>query len=379
MGRTNDYDSPLSILHITTPSLVGGLEKVVQTLAIGHHQMGHRVGVAAVVGVGQENHPFFDPLIEAKVRVFAMPFAPRAYLRQRRLVRKLCRDFRPDVVHTHGFRSDVLDADVARRLDLPTVTTLHGPSRMGGKAHLYEFLQRRVLRRFDAVVAVSRPIAERVRSDRVPENRIHIVPNACPESIGRLDRRGARRALGLPGDGFVVGWVGRLIHAKGADVLLKAMTMLNDLPLLASIVGDGIERSRLEARSRSVGLNGRITFHGIVENAARLFLAFDLFVLSSRTEGTPITLLEAMAAAVPIVATRVGGVPDVVCEAEAYLVPSEDPVALAEAIRDVYKDPRCAQKRAHAAAQRLDANFGVGSCLPQYEAIYRSIQRPNQK
>lgn len=369
----------LSILHVSAPAAVGGMERVVQTLAIGHHQMGHRVGVAAIIDVGQRNHPFLDPLIEANVDVFPMPLPRRAYLTERRLVAELCRHFRPDVIHTHGFRPDVLDADVARRLGLPTITTVHGPSRMGGMARLYEFLQRKVLRTFDAVVAVSRPIAEGVRRDGVPENRIHVVPNACPESIGGLDRRAARRVLGLPGDGFVVGWVGRLIPAKGADVFLRALAMLNDFPLLASIVGDGIERPGLEAHARSIGLNGRITFHGSLENAAQVFPAFDLFMLSSRTEGTPIVLLEAMGAGVPIVATRVGGVPDLISDVEAYLVPPEDPVALAAAMRSVYNDPHGAKKRARAARRRLAADYAVGPWLSRYEEIYRRFQRPHQE
>lgn len=368
----------LSILHIAAPATVGGMEKVVQTLAIGHCRKGHRVGVAAIIDVGRTKHPFLDPLV-ADVDVFPMPLARRAYLTERRLVAELCRHFRPDVVHTHGFRSDVLDADVAHRLGLPTITTVHGPSRMGGMASLYEFLQRKVMWRFDAVVAVSRPIAERVRSDGVPDNRIHIVPNACAENVGGLDRRTARRALGLPGDGFVVGWVGRLIPAKGVDVFLRALTVLNDFPVLASIVGDGIERLALEERARSFGLNGRITFHGSVENAAEIFPAFDLFVLSSRTEGTPITLLEAMAADVPIVATRVGGVPDVISDKEGLLVPSEDPVALGAAIRTVYSDRQAAHERAVAARRRHSSGFSVEPWLCRYEDIYRGIQRPPER
>ena len=104
-----------------------------------------------------------------------------------------------------------------------------------------------------------------------------------------------------------------------------------------------------------------------------MFAAFDVFVLSSRTEGTPIALFEAMAAGVPIVATRVGGVPDVVSPLEAALVPAEDPVALAAEIRAIYRDPATGQRRARAARARLERDFSVAPWLDRYEAIYRLV------
>ena len=116
-------------------------------------------------------------------------------------------------------------------------------------------------------------------------------------------------------------------------------------------------------------------WHGFMANAGRLYAAFDVFVLSSRTEGTPIALLEAMSAGVPIVATSVGGVPDVVSRNEALLVPSDDPVALADAIRSVYSDPTAAATRACAAQQRLSQNFAAAPWLAAYEALYRNIAR----
>lgn len=370
---------PLSILHITAPGVVGGLETVVQTLAIGHQRRGHKVGVAAVIDLGQMDHPFLYPLLEAKVEVFPLCLPRRAYFRERRLIGQLCHRFRPDVVHTHGERPDVLDADIARRLDLPTVTTLHGTSRLGGIPRLYEWMQRKVLRRFDAVVAVSRPIAESLGREGIPGDRIHIVPNSWSGNDPSLDREGARRALGLPLSPFVVGWVGRLIHAKGGDVFLRALARLRDIPLSISIVGDGPERSSLEAQASSLGVDARIVFHETVENAAQVYPAFDLFVLSSRTEGVPNVLFEAMAADVPIVATRVGGVSEVMYDGEGYLVPSEDPVALAAAIRTAYSDRRNAEERASRARQRLTTDFAVGPWLSRYEEIYRRIQRPHQE
>lgn len=367
-------DSRLSILHIAAPTVVGGLERVVQSLAIGHHRVGHRVGVATVIDMGEGNHPFFDPLLEANVNVFPIPLPRRAYLEERRLVAELCRRFQPDVVHTHGERPDVLDADVARRMGVPTATTLHGASQLGGIGYIYLWVQRRLLPKFDAVVAVSRPIADRLARDGVPIERIHVVPNSWAGEAVCLSRALARAALGLPLDRFIVGWVGRLIPAKGCDVFLQALAKLSDLPVTGTVIGYGSQRSSLEDHAHSLELNGRITFQGIIQNAARYFSAFDLFVLSSRTEGTPITLLEAISAGVPVVAAEVGGVPDVVTNAEAYLVPSENSAALAAAMRMAYSDPSGASERASRARRRLSTNFNLFTWLSRYEQIYRSIR-----
>jgi glycosyltransferase involved in cell wall biosynthesis len=170
--------------------------------------------------------------------------------------------------------------------------------------------------------------------------------------------------------------VGRLSHEKGANVLLEALPHVSDLPLVVSVAGDGSERVTLQARASALGLAERILWHGAVPDAGRLFAAFDLFVLSSRTEGTPLVLFEAMAVGVPIVATHVGGVPGVVSPAEAALVRPDDPLALAAEIRDVYRNPTAAQRRARAARARLERDFGIAPWLDRYEAIYRLVSRP---
>ena len=119
---------PLSILHIANPGPVGGLERVLQALAIGQCRRGHRVRVALVVEPAQEQHSLVDPLRAAGVEVEILRLPARAYLRERRLIRELCARFRPDVVHTHGYRPDLLDAGIARSMGVPTVTTVHGSS-----------------------------------------------------------------------------------------------------------------------------------------------------------------------------------------------------------------------------------------------------------
>lgn len=128
------------------------------------------------------------------------------------------------------------------------------------------------------------------------------------------------------------------------DVFLDALDLLEDVPVLA-IMGDGPERPELEARVRAGPLRDRVRFRGVVQDAGALFTAFDAFVLSSRTEGRPMVLLEAMAAGVPIVATCVGGIPEVVSPGEALLVPSQDVGAMADALRSVRSHPSAARRR----------------------------------
>jgi glycosyltransferase involved in cell wall biosynthesis len=298
---------------------------------------------------------------------------PRGYRRERAALAELCRRLRPSVVHTHGYRPDVLDAGVARRIGIPVVTTVHGFTGGDWKNRVYEWLQCRAFRRFDAVVAVSQPLKVRLARSGVSLERIHVVPNAWRMLAPPLDRATARRALGLDSDAFVVGWVGRLSHEKGADVLLDALGHLRDLPLVAAVVGDGAEQGALVARARRLGLEQRVRWLGAVPDAAARFSAFDLFALSSRTEGSPMVVFEAMAAGVPIVATSVGGVPEMLSAEEAAFVPPEQPGALASAIRAAYQAPAVAAARAGRARLRLCRDFGTEQWCERYDAVYRTV------
>jgi glycosyltransferase involved in cell wall biosynthesis len=302
--------------------------------------------------------------------------APRSYLSERAAIAKLCRRLHPDVFHTHGYRADVVDAGVARGLRIPTVTTVHGFTGGDWKGRLYERLQRHAYRKFDAVVAVAEPMADILVRGGVRRKRMHLIQNAWDGTVTFLDRQAARQALGVPAQGIRVGWVGRVSHEKGPDVVLDAIALLTDPRVTLSMVGDGDARVALQARGATLGVADRITWHGTVYDAARLFPAFDVFVLSSRTEGTPIALFEAMAAGVPIVASAVGGVPDVVSSLEAMLVTQEDPAALAVAIAETLSDSTAARERARAARQRLEREFAVQPWLERYEALYTSLYAP---
>jgi glycosyltransferase involved in cell wall biosynthesis len=362
------------VAHVLAPAMFGGLERVVASLAAGQAAAGRSVTVMPILPPGGEDHPFLAELDPA-VNVSVVRVPDRAYRAERRAVARMCGELGIRILHTHGARVDVVDSGAARAAGIPSVTTVHGFCGGGLKNRFYEWLQRRSFRSMDAVVAVSRKLATDLVASGVDGRVIHTIPNGFDGAVAPVSREEARRRLGL-GEGEVcIGWVGRLSPEKGPDILLDALGSLRDLPWRLSVLGQGRLRSPLEEQARRLGIDHRITWHGGVAGAPTLYRAFDLFVLSSRTEGTPMVLLEAMAAGVPVVATAVGGVPDVVDSRHALVVPPEQPRALAEAIRSALVDREAALIRAAAAAARLEAEYGRDAWVAGYDRVYEAVLR----
>lgn len=363
---------PLRVVHTCTPASVGGLERVVQGLATGLAARGHHVDVIAVVEPDVRTVDFRAPLDAAGVRVHEVRLHGRNYYGEYRALRRLLRQLEPQVLHTHGYRADLLHGIVVRPPTTANVSTLHGSSRLGGLSHTFEWLQERALRHFDAVVAVSRPLQRHLAQLGVPDEALYYVPNAT-RAPTPLERDEARAALGADADAFVIGFIGRLIPIKGVDVLLQALAALRDKRWQGVIVGDGPERAILEVMAAALQIADRVRFVGEREHAARFLGAFDLFVLPSRSEGTPIVLLETMAAGVPVIASSVGGVPDVVrAPDEGQLVPAEDPRALADALRASLDAPDDARAGAGLAQARIRREYDFDAWIERHEALYAS-------
>jgi glycosyltransferase involved in cell wall biosynthesis len=364
----------LRVVHVLTPARFGGLERVVETLAMAQVRAAQDVHVVASAGPGSEGHPLFGSLRRSGVAVHEIAVPMRAYLRERRVLRQFFSDLAPNIIHSHGYRSDVLAGAVARDLGFATISTAHGFVGGGARNRLYEWLQRRSLRSYDAVVAVSRPLVLQLQAAGIARDHIHFVQNAWAPQGQLHSPTEARHLLGLPAEGRVIGWVGRLSHEKGPDVMLEALAALpNEPEARLAMLGDGPQLGALQAIAGRLGIAGLIHWVGAVPNAYRFFRAFDAFALSSRTEGTPLVLLEAMGAGVPIIATRVGGVGDVIGSEEGLLVPSENPVALSTALHAVLMDGAASQRRAALASARLAREFGLDEWVAQYAQVYHEV------
>jgi glycosyltransferase involved in cell wall biosynthesis len=362
------------MLHVAAPGMAGGLESVVLELTAGMRGLGHRVILAATVDA-DSSPPLLAHAADRGVDVRRLPIQRRAYLSEYRQLKALMAELAPQVVHTHGYRADLIGGLAARRSGVPWVTTVHGFTGGDLKNQCYEFLQTRAYRRARAVLAVSAPLRVRLVEHGVPTRLVHELPNAWASRPG-LSRAEARHRLGLGDQRPVIGWVGRLTREKGADLFLDALARLPHRDWTASIIGDGRERPALEAQARGLGIAERVRWHGLQPDAGMLFAAFDVWVLSSRTEGTPMALFEAMAAHVPIVVTTVGGVPDVVSDAEALRVPPDTPGALAAAIAEALADPeRRSAARVEAAAKRLAEGYAPADWFAAHQSLYQSLAR----
>ena len=362
----------ISALHVLAPMREGGLERVVSMLSAGQRESA--VHVAAVLEPRDANgHPFVARLEALGVPATTIVVGGRSYLREYRRLSALCARLRPGVVHTHGYRADVIGGAAARANRIPTVSTVHGFTGGGFRNRLYEAVQLFALKRSDAVIVVSAPLVRRLAEAGVDPQRIHFVPNGFASADVTLTRSAARHRLGIGTDELVVGWVGRLSREKGADVMLDALTKCDPLWRL-SVIGEGPELDRLRRQASESGIAERVVWHGAVAKAGSLLPAFDAFVLSSRTEGTPISLFEAMNSRVPIVATHVGGVPDVVSSANAILVASEAPQEIATALEEVRRDQLSAVHRSERARARLLQSFSSVAWLAAVELVYRAAR-----
>jgi glycosyltransferase involved in cell wall biosynthesis len=364
----------LSVLHVVAPARFGGLETVLRALASGHARRGHTVAVAVVVPPHDEPHPFADRVEATGVRTLRINVGDRDYLGEHRAIQLFCREHRPQIVHTHGYRSDVVAGRVARREGIATASTCHGFIESNWRGRVYQWIQRRALRRFDAVVAVSHGIEERLRASGVAQPKIHFVPNCYARNGDSLSRADARRLLNLP-EAPVIGWVGRLSAEKGPDVALDAFARLAHPSAYLLLIGSGRDAAALRHRAVTLGVSDRVLWRDPIPDAGKIFAAFDTFLLSSRTEGTPMVLLEAMAAGVPIVTTRVGGVPEVVDATSAQLVDNEDVNQMVTALGNALNGASTVRAQALRARHQLDEHFAIEPWLSRYESIYRGILR----
>lgn len=375
----------MHIVHLTASTFYGGPERQMLGLA-GALPRWIRSSFVSFPEGGRSDE-FLSRVREAGHGVIPLESDfPRVRATLRELGDRL-RDASVQLLLSHGYKSNILGRIVARKLGIPIVGVSRGWTGESWKVSSYEWLDRIHLRFMDRVVCVSEGQAKKVRRLRVARSRIRVIPNGARlNSFRDTDPEDRDRLRSFfpdfrDGDRIVLA-AGRLSPEKGFDLLIEASNRVRDeMPRTFFILfGEGSEKAKLQALIAKHELADRFVLGGFRDDLDRFLPWVDLVVSSSYTEGLPNVLLEAASASRPIVATRVGGTPEVVGHrVNGLLIPAGDADALARAMVTVLDDPDLARGYGIAGRVRMEQRFSFEAQARAYRELFDELLRSNDR
>ena len=370
-GRERVIQPRCRVLFVNDSLHMGGIETMIRDFVVGISPYCFESFVAVFRGGGG----LFDELVGN--------LTPVANLRKRdgldpglvRRLRCLIREWRIDVVHSHNYAAWLYTVLATR--GLPRVRLVHSEHSRVELMWRRRTMERWLARRTHAVVGVSADVAQSLVDDvGVDAGRTGLIANGIdlarfrPDVEGRADFRSRH---GIPAGALLFGIVARLVPVKDHVTLVAAFARVHAaLPTARLVIaGDGPCRSELEQQVAALGLAGRVNFLGEVQQSQDVLCALDVYVLSSTDEGMNLTLLEAMGSALPIVATAVGGNPEVVLDGRTgLLVPPSNPEALADGMLQLAGNERCRALFGEQARRRAEDSYSLAATLRAYERLY---------
>jgi glycosyltransferase involved in cell wall biosynthesis len=382
--RAENTSARLKVTYLLTPITFGGAERVSLNFLGAVDRERFDIRPILLTRPWEEEGVFGRELRSLGYEYSAIPVAKRPkgdYLRIWRvinLIHSLCRKHPCDVIHTHGYFADICGLPVARMMGIRGISTCHGFIDGDSKLKLYNKIDKQTLKLCDRIIAVSEGIRGELVKNGIDGSRIEVIQNAVGPSADRDDFywRSQKRQM-FPGDSdeFIIGFVGRLSEEKGVGFLIEAAAALADegARFKLVIVGDGPAKRDLEQLAKSRGLGTRTLFTGFQENIDSWLKSFDAFVLPSLTEGTPMAMLEAMAFALPVVATAVGGVPKVLKNGcNGLLVPAANVAALTRAMKKLWEDPGLRSELGREGRQTIRKDHDIETWARRIEGLYRT-------
>jgi len=378
------------VLRVIARLNVGGPALHVAYLSAGLNERGYDTTlVAGTIGRGEESMAYVAE--SAGARVITLPGLSReisplrdavAVVRLAVLIRRL----RPQILHTHTAKAGTVGrvaAFLAGDARPPIVVhTFHGHVLRGyfspAKTSFFRVLERMLAKITTVLVAVSPEVRDDLVSLGVaPAEKFTVIRLGIElEQRVRCEQPPSevRRQLGIPPERFVVGWLGRMTGVKQTSDLLTVLAALRERGIDAGLllVGDGPDRVGFEQQAQSLGLVRHCLFLGYQEEVAPWYAAMDAVALPSGNEGTPVTVIEALAAGRPVAAYGVGGVPDVVRDSvDGFVVEAGDTAALADRLADLAADPELRSRMGAAGRERVLERYGVGRLLDDIDRLYR--------
>jgi glycosyltransferase involved in cell wall biosynthesis len=364
----------IDVLHVIGSLSAGGAERNLYYLAPHFASSRVRYAICCLFHKGE----FAGEVENLGVSVFELGYRKRFFFSTVLRLARLLRTRRVKVIHTHLFQSGLVGRLAAWRAGVPAIVS-HEHGKTLWKRWYHRFFERYAIGRTDLRLAVSKDIRDlRIQRERTPESKIRIVVNAVDPATFECDeatRVRKRTELGLDNT-FIIGTVGRLVDAKSYDFLLSVAARVRkqrpDVSLI--IIGEGELADDLKRIRDSLDLKETVRFLGKRTDIPDLMAAMDLYVISSKREGLPVTLIEAMMAGKPIVSTSVGGIPETISHGvDGRLVRFGDEEELSQTILDLIGDTEEMERLGKNARKRAIDRYSPGIVLKQLEAIYEEI------
>jgi glycosyltransferase involved in cell wall biosynthesis len=365
---------PIRVLQLGSPAGMFGAERWIMALA--KHLP--RDQVETVIGVIQDEESGREPPLCEHAR--AHGFETLTINAPGKLsagavggLREAIADSRLDILHTHFYKPTILGALAVRGTQCKLLATPHGWNTDAGfKLQAYEWLERLAFAQADVVAPLSRDLETGLK--RLPwlKGKVELITNGVDLSeVTQSDSVADEVTVAKAGGAFVVGYIGQLIARKRVDTLIEAFAGLQDKSAVLFVIGDGEQRGALEALANQLGLAGRVRFLGFRNDRLDFLRGFDVLVLPSALEGIPRCLMEAMAAGVPVVGTRIPGISDLIDDGHTGLMfdlGSDD--QLEERLTRLLLDPALCEGLAFDAKRRVTESFSANAMAVSYQRLY---------
>ncbi len=371
------------ILHFIDSEGVYGAERVILNLSqkmLAQPQFIPVVG--CIVGNAQAANPLYDAAVAAGIEAHKIVIANSKLLRDIPQAAEQLKSLGISLIHSHGYKPSVFGFFIARRVGIPIISTCHlwfDPTRGPLKMRAMIWMEKKLYRYFPKIIAVSDPIKEVLAQAGLPAHKLDLVRNGVdiPDiQLTDSQKLALRSQLGLAPDDLVIVNSGRLVRQKAQWILVKAASILQQQgrKIQVLIVGEGGLRSELEAQIAEDNVSHCVKLLGFRSDINQLLAISDIFALPSLDEGMPMSLLEAAAAAKPIVATAVGDIAKLIRQGESgVIIPTENPQALADAIATLQDDAALALRLAVSVNRQMRAEYSSDAMCTRYQAIYREL------
>lgn len=368
--------SPIRVLHVIETGGPGGAEAMLADLVarLDPRRFESRVGLLRGGGWLE------DRLSSLGIRPTVLRSGGRLDVSLVRHLRRLLRDERIDLLHSHLMDMNFYSCVAGLVARVPVVATEHGDVHHPAKRGNIHWIKPKTIARLaSSWVAVSAFTRDRIVADfGIPAWRVRVIYNGIrmPEPTDAKSVRRALAPLGVPEQAFLVGSVGSLYPVKGHSCLVEALArIVADVPgAHLCIAGRGDEEGPLKQKAAELEILDRVHLLGLRDDVPRLLAAFDVFVLPSLSEGLPLSLLEAMAAGRPVIASRVGGIPEVLEDGvTGFLAEPRDVAALARCLVRVAAMGSAGVEMGLRARRVIESRFTIGAMVSAYQAVYEAV------